>query len=80
MSAALDVAVVTETWAPQSVAALDLLTRPGARYRAAAAAPQSVASLDWGRIHDRLVTALRDAIDRPTIAAANESTYRFLPD
>jgi glycosyltransferase involved in cell wall biosynthesis len=61
-------------------AALDLVTRPGARYRAAAAAPQSVASLDWERIHDRLVTALRDAIDRPTIAATNESIYRFLPD
>ena len=61
-------------------AALDLVTRPGVRYRAAAAAPQSVASLDWERIHDRLVTALRDAIDRPTIAATNESIYRFLPD
>ena len=61
-------------------AALDLVTRPGARHRAAAAAPQSVASLDWERIHDRLVTALRDAIDRPTIAATNESIYHFLPD
>ncbi|MCX7147120.1 MAG: glycosyltransferase family 1 protein [Sulfuritalea sp.] len=61
-------------------AALDLVTRPGARYRAATAAPQSVASLDWERIHDRLVTALRDAIDRPTIAATNESIYHFLPD
>ena len=61
-------------------AALDLLTRPGARHRAATAAPQSVAALDWDLIHDRLVAALRDAIALPAIAAASESAYHFVPD
>jgi glycosyltransferase involved in cell wall biosynthesis len=61
-------------------AALDLVTRPGARRRAAGAAPHSVAMLDWDLIHDRLVAALRDAIAHPASPAANESTYRFLPD
>ena len=61
-------------------AALDLVTRPGARRRAAEVAPRSVAMLDWDLIHDRLVAALRDAIASPVSPAANESTYRFLPD
>ena len=61
-------------------AALDLVTCPGLRQRAAGAAPQSVAALDWERIHDRLVNALREAIALPAMAAANESIYRFLPD
>jgi glycosyltransferase involved in cell wall biosynthesis len=61
-------------------AALDLVTRPGVRQRAAEAAPRSVAALDWERIHDRLVDALREAIGRPALPAANEPTYRFLPD
>ncbi len=61
-------------------AALDLVTRPGARRRAAEAAPRSVAMLDWELIHDRLVAALRDAIASPVNPAANESTYRFQPD
>lgn len=61
-------------------AALDLVTRPGARRRAADAAPHSVAMLDWELIHDRLVAALRDAIASPASPAANESSYRYLPD
>ncbi|MDK9702695.1 MAG: glycosyltransferase family 1 protein [Sulfuritalea sp.] len=61
-------------------AALDLVTRPGVLRRAAEAAPPSVAALDWEHIHDRLVEALRDAIGRPALPAANESIYRFLPD
>ncbi len=61
-------------------AALDLVTRPGARRRAAEAAPQSVAALDWERIHDRLEDALREAIGRPLHPAANESIYHLLPD
>ena len=61
-------------------AALDLVTRPGARRRAAEEAPQSVAALDWERIHDRLEDALREAIGRPLHPAANESIYHLLPD
>ncbi len=61
-------------------AALDLVTRPGARRRAVVAAPHSVAMLDWELIHDRLVAALRDAIAHPASVAANEAAYRFLPD
>lgn len=61
-------------------AALDLVTRAGARRRAAEAAPRSVAALDWERIHDRLVAALRDAIAQPAMAAANASMYGILPD
>ncbi|MCX7167442.1 MAG: glycosyltransferase family 1 protein [Rhodocyclales bacterium] len=61
-------------------AALDLVTRPGARRRAAAAAPQSVAALDWESIHDRLVDTLREAIARPAIPMLDGSTFRFLPD
>ena len=61
-------------------AALDLVTRPGARRRAAEAAPQSVAALDWERIHDSLVAALQDAIAGPAITPANEPAYRFLPE
>lgn len=61
-------------------AALDLVTRPQARRRAAMAAPYSVVALDWERIHEQLVAALRDAIARPASAAANESLFRFLPD
>jgi hypothetical protein len=57
MTVPLHVAVVTETWAPQSMAALD-----------------------WERIHDRLVDALREAIAPPAIQMAHESIYRFLPD
>ena len=61
-------------------AALDLVTRPGVRQRAAGAAPRSVAMLDWDLIHDRLVAALRDAIAHPASPAADEANYRFLPD
>jgi glycosyltransferase involved in cell wall biosynthesis len=61
-------------------AALDLVTRPGARQRAREIAPSSIAALDWEIIHDRLVAALRDAIARPVGPAADESIYRFLPD
>ena len=61
--------------------ALDLVTRPGVRQRCAEAAPQSVAALDWERIHDRLVAALREAIAQPAVPAAkSESVYGFLPD
>ena len=58
-------------------AALDLVTRPDARRNAAAAAPQSVATLDWERIHDRLIAALRDAMILP--AAANDGIYASFP-
>jgi len=61
-------------------AALDLVACPGARQRAARAAPRSVAALDWERIHDHLVDALREAIGRPALPAANESIFRFRPD
>jgi len=61
--------------------ALDLVTRPGVLQRSAEAAPQSVATLDWERIHDRLVAALREAIAPPVVPATNnESAFRFLPD
>ena len=61
--------------------ALDLLTRPGVRQRCAEAAPQSVAALDWERIHDRLVAALREAIAQPAVPAAkDEPAYGFLAD
>jgi glycosyltransferase involved in cell wall biosynthesis len=59
-------------------AALDLVTRPGARRRAASAAPASVAALDWERIHDQLLAALREAMGSPSSAMANESIYPVL--
>jgi glycosyltransferase involved in cell wall biosynthesis len=61
-------------------AALDLVTRPGALRGAAAAAPQSVAALDWERIHEQLVAALREAVARPTAPALDDSSFRFAPD
>jgi glycosyltransferase involved in cell wall biosynthesis len=61
-------------------AALDLVTRPGALRRAAAAAPPSVAALDWERIHEQLVAALREAIASPAIPTPDPSTFRFVPD
>jgi glycosyltransferase involved in cell wall biosynthesis len=61
-------------------AALDLVTRPQARRRAAAAAPYSVAALDWEHIHEQLVAALRDAIARPALPPEGEAMYRFLAD
>jgi glycosyltransferase involved in cell wall biosynthesis len=61
-------------------AALDLVTRPAARRRAAEAAPQSVAALDWELIHDRLVAALHDAIADPVSRAAADPNYQFVPD
>ena len=61
-------------------AALELVTRPQARRRAAAAAPRSVAALDWERIHEQLVAALRDAIARPALPPEGEAIYRFLAD
>jgi len=61
-------------------AALDLVTRPGLRRRATAAAPASVAALDWERIHDALEAALRDAIAAAAVAAPGMPTYLFLPD
>ena len=61
-------------------AALDLVTCPGLRQRAAGAAPRSVAALDWERIHDRLVNALREAIALPAISPASASYCRVYPD
>ncbi len=61
-------------------AALDLVTRPQARRRAAAAAPHSVAALDWEHIHEQLVAALREAIARPALPPEGEAMYRFLAD
>ncbi|MCK9389309.1 MAG: glycosyltransferase family 1 protein [Sulfuritalea sp.] len=61
-------------------AALDLVSYPGALHRAAAAAPPSVAALDWERIHQRLVAALRDAIDGIAVPSPNEAAHRMLPD
>ena len=61
-------------------AALDLVTRPGVHRRAAMTAPYSVVALDWERIHEQLVAALRDAIAQPVLPAASESIYRALPD
>ena len=61
-------------------AALDLVTRPRTRRRAAVAAPCSVAALDWEHIHEQLVTALRDAIARPAMPPEEEVVYRFLAD
>ncbi len=61
-------------------AALDLVTRPGARGRIAAAAARSIAEHDWERIYDRLVAALREASGRPVAVAAKPLTYRVLPD
>ncbi len=61
-------------------AALDLVTRPNARRRIAAAATKSVVTHDWERIYVRLEAALREAIARPAPAAADQSLYRFLPD
>jgi glycosyltransferase involved in cell wall biosynthesis len=60
-------------------AALDLVTRPRARARIAAAAPHSIADHDWDRIHDRLVAVLREAIGQPAPMATAQSTFRFLP-
>ncbi|MDO8787747.1 MAG: glycosyltransferase family 1 protein [Sulfuritalea sp.] len=61
-------------------AALDLVTYPGALRRAVAAAPTSVAVLDWDRVHEQLVVALREAIERPAIAAPDAASFGFLPD
>lgn len=61
-------------------AALDLVTRPGARHRAAAAAPRSVAALDWERIHEQLLAALREAIARPMSPPAREAAYRCIAE
>jgi len=61
-------------------AALDLVCRPQARRRMAMAAPSSVAALDWEYIHEQLVAALRDAIDRPAPPAARQSIFSFRPD
>jgi glycosyltransferase involved in cell wall biosynthesis len=61
-------------------AALDLVTRPQARRRTAAAAPCSVAAFDWERIHEQLVAALRDAVARPALPPEGEAMYRFLAD
>jgi glycosyltransferase involved in cell wall biosynthesis len=61
-------------------AALDLVSRPHARRRAVEAAPPSVAALDWERIHDRLVAALREAITLPAVPTLDAATFRFLPD
>jgi glycosyltransferase involved in cell wall biosynthesis len=61
-------------------AALDLVTRPRARERIAAAAPRSIAEHDWERIHDRLLAALREAIGQSAPVATQRSAYRFLPD
>ena len=61
-------------------AALDLVTYPGALRRAVAAAPPSVAVLDWERIHEQLLAALREAIARPAIAAPDAARFCFLPD
>ncbi len=60
-------------------AALDLVSRPHVRRHAAAAAPQSVAALDWEHIHDRLVAALREAITLPAVPTLDAATFRFLP-
>jgi glycosyltransferase involved in cell wall biosynthesis len=61
-------------------AALDLVTCPGALHRSATAAPPSVAALDWERIHEQLVTALREAIARPAIQASADSSFALVPD
>ncbi len=61
-------------------AALDLVTRPAARRRAAVAARHSIAALDWEGIHDQLVAALRDAIAQPPAPAANDPAYHVLFD
>jgi len=61
-------------------AALDLVTRPGARGRMAAAARRSIAEHDWERIYDRLVAALREVIGQPLPPAPNPSIYRVLPE
>ncbi|TRZ99712.1 MAG: glycosyltransferase family 1 protein [Rhodocyclaceae bacterium] len=61
-------------------AALDLVTHPDALRRAAAIAPQSVEALDWERIYEQLVVALRDAIASSACPPLNPATFRFLPD
>ena len=61
-------------------AVLDLIARPEARGRIAAAAAQSVAAFNWERIHDRMEGMLREAIQRPSASAANGPAYHFLPD
>lgn len=60
--------------------ALELVTRPQARRRAAVAAPHSVVALDWEHIHEQLVAALRDAIARPALPPADQAVYGFLAD
>lgn len=59
-------------------AALDLVTRPGARRRAAIAAPYSVAMLDWDSIYSQLEAALREAIAGATQPANGESPLHVL--
>lgn len=61
-------------------AVLDLISRPGARRRIGANATESIAAFDWERIHDRLVMALREAIERPLTRSANAPDFHFLPD
>ncbi|MDZ4253038.1 MAG: glycosyltransferase family 1 protein [Sulfuritalea sp.] len=61
-------------------AALDLVTRPGARRRAAMAAPRSVAALDWERIHEQLLAALREAIAQPLPPVVREAACRFIAE
>ena len=61
-------------------AALDLVTRPGARRRAAMAAPRSVAALDWDHIHEQLVAVLRDAVAQPLPPAAGETAWRMFAE
>ncbi|MCF8173703.1 MAG: glycosyltransferase family 1 protein [Burkholderiaceae bacterium] len=59
-------------------AALDLVTRPDTLRKAAAAAPASVAALDWDRIHDRLVAALREAMILPATPTLTGSKLHYL--
>lgn len=61
-------------------AALDLVTRPGARARIAAEARQSVASHDWERIHERLESVMREVIAHPTLPAVRRPLCEALPD
>ena len=61
-------------------AALDIVVRPDLRRRAALEAPAGVALLDWGRINDRLVAYLREAINRSARRSRADSIFRFVPD
>jgi len=61
-------------------AALDLVTRPGARRRTGKAAADSMASLDWETIHEQLLAALREAIEQPAPPPAAAPVYGFLAD